>query len=152
MGSEAFQCGRAGKRRAGNSAQHRRAPIVKACARGFDRHPGPEAVHTRPLRLSIHAAARQYCPYMPKTAIQVRVTDEQRDAIRARAKHAGLSLSDYVRRQALGDSPAASSAPVLPAGDLEARIAARARQLYAKGATQRQAETQARRELAGGQQ
>lgn len=108
---------------------------------------------------------------MPKTAIQVRVSAEQRDEIRARAERVGLSLSDYIRHRALGEveveaveppvgkvspppstatpSPAASPEPPPPAADddLEGKVAARARQLYGRGLTRRQAAIQARREL-----
>jgi hypothetical protein len=105
---------------------------------------------------------------MPKTAIQVRVSTEQREAIRARADRAGLNLSDYIRGRALGEveaptgkvspptSPATPSAspepePVEPSppaadDDLEAKIERRAQQLHAR-MSKSSARAQARREL-----
>jgi hypothetical protein len=95
---------------------------------------------------------------MAKTAIQVRVSAEQRDAIRACAEQADLGVSEYVRRAALGEldatPPLAASSPqseqsAPAADDLEARIAARAKQLHlAHGRTKRVALAEARRELA----
>lgn len=118
---------------------------------------------------------------MASKIVSVRFPDDQLVALQDRADRAGLNLSEYVRRRALGKveveaveppvakvppptstatpspgtSPEPSSEPAEvepspPAADddLEARVAARARQLYGRGLTRRKAKAQALRELA----
>lgn len=97
---------------------------------------------------------------MPSKIVSVRFPDAELAELRAHAEKAGLGVSEYVRRAAVGDldataspaavqpSPPAPDAPA-PAQPNEAKVEARAKLIYGRdGIPMARARAQARRELA----